>query len=144
MPVADEAPDIFGKIDAILGKRAGFAGGQPEKEEFPVLTEVVEAALAEPLPPAKAADAMAGHRPVPAEEAGRDDDEAVAPSAGPSAGLGDMELDRLAAALEARLSDLFIRQQLRLEALVRRVVREELERRHEGLGEGRERGPTGL
>jgi hypothetical protein len=133
--VADESQDIFGKIDAILGKRAGFAGGQAGSDEFPVLTEIVATAEAVLPPRSPAGDAMAE---VPASTAPASAPEADGEAA--AAGLGDMELDRLAAALEARLSELFIRQQMRIEALVRRVVREELE----GRRDGREQGPAGL
>jgi hypothetical protein len=122
--MADESQDIFGKIDAMLGKRAGFVGGAPQADdEFPLLTEVVPDAVAVvPEWNAPAPDAMAS----PA---------AVVPPATPersAAGhLAEVDIDRLAAALEARLSELFIRQQLRIEALVRRVVREELDARRD-------------
>lgn len=116
--MADESQDIFGKIDAMLGKRAGFVGGTPRLEdEFPLLTEVVTEdvpSLTERHGPAT--DAMA--TPAAASE----------PEMAPGQ-LAEVDIDRLAAALEARLSELFIRQQLRIEALVRRVVREELDRR---------------
>lgn len=120
--MADEAQDIFGKIDAMLGKRAGFGGGQSRvDDEFPLLTEVVaEVAAPAPEPAGPAADAMSSpvetpEPPVP-----------VAGETGPRV-LSELDIDRLAAALDARLSELFIRQQLRIEALVRRVVREELD-----------------
>jgi hypothetical protein len=121
--MADDAQDIFGKIDAMLGKRAGFGGAPPRvDDEFPLLTEVV----AEVEAPAQdmsgnATDAMSN----PAEAAEPDAGETRAPA------LADMDIDRLAAALEARLSELFIRQQLRIEAIVRRVVREELDARRD-------------
>lgn len=120
--MTDEAQDIFGKIDAILGKRAGFVAGAPKlDDEFPLLTEIVAetpvAAAPERLSPI--ADAMS----TPVESP-----EAAATAAGH---LAEVDLDRLAAALEARLSELFIRQQLRIEALVRRVVREELDARRD-------------
>jgi hypothetical protein len=117
--MADEGQDIFGKIDAILGKRAGFAGKRPELEdEFPMLTEVV--AEGAQIPPTPAADAMSAPEPVVASRP---------PLAGPVTQLSEVDIDRLAAALEARLSELFIRQQLRIESLVRRIVREELARK---------------
>lgn len=121
--MADDAQDIFGKIDAMLGKRAGFVGGAPRlDEEFPLLTEVV-AEGAEPgqESPGPAADAMS----TPVESVARVSGQAEVPH------LAEVDIDRLAAALEARLSELFIRQQLRIEALVRRVVREELDARRD-------------
>jgi hypothetical protein len=117
--MADDAQDIFGKIDAMLGKRAGFVGGAAKlDDEFPLLTEVV--AETPPLLPertSQVADAMS--TPL----------ESIAPAVEETAAsqLADVDIDRLAAALEARMSELFIRQQLRIEALVRRVVREELD-----------------
>lgn len=118
--MADEAQDIFGKIDAMLGKRAGFVAGTARLEdEFPLLTEVVTGTdPGQPEHLAHVADAMA--TPVVAPE----------PEAAPGQ-LAEVDIDRLAAALEARLSELFIRQQLRIEALVRRVVREELDARRD-------------
>jgi hypothetical protein len=116
--MADEGQDIFGKIDAILGKRAGFAGKRPELEdEFPMLTEVVSEGAQ--IAPGPTADAMSAPEPVTP----------LSPVAGPAAQLSDIDIDRLAAALEARLSELFIRQQLRIESLVRQIVREELARK---------------
>lgn len=120
--MADDTQDIFGKIDAMLGKRAGF-GGMPTRidDEFPLLTDVVAEAAA-------AAQEMAG--PGPGADAMSSPAEAL-PGAGMPAPLAEMDIDRLAAALEARLSELFIRQQLRVESLVRRVVREELDARRD-------------
>jgi hypothetical protein len=119
MPEGSE--DIFGKVDAILGKRAGFAGGRAEaQDEFPVLTDVI-AETPPSVPRTRVEDAMAA-------------DAVAEPPAGEAAEsipscLGELDIDRLAAALEARLSELFIRQQLRIESLVRQVVREEIEKR---------------
>lgn len=120
--MADEHNDIFGKIDAMLGKRAGFGGVARLDEDFPLLTEVVEADPpaggqdnAAPVPDVMSAPAEAAPPPATAET-------------GPGR-LSEVDIDRLAVALEARLSELFIRQQLRIEALVRRVVQEELDRR---------------
>lgn len=121
--MADDGEDILRKVDAILGRRSGFAGGRTDGEgEFPVLTEVIGAPI-DPLKRAATADAMAA--PAPTEA--RPDAPRHAPPA--PAPLGELEIDRLAAALEARLSELFLRQQMRTEALIRRIVREEIERR---------------
>lgn len=49
----DESGDLYGKIDALLGKRAGFSGGafrRAEPEDFPLLTEVVEPVSADSGP----------------------------------------------------------------------------------------------
>lgn len=120
--MADESNDIFGKIDAMLGKRAGFGGVPRLDEEFPLLTEVVDES-----PEEKAAEAVL---PVPdAMSVPGDAMPRVAPAEAAPGQLSEVDIDRLAAALEARLSELFIRQQLRIEALVRRVVQEELDRR---------------
>lgn len=124
MTMADETQDIFGKIDALLGKRAGFGGGVPRLEdEFPLLTEVVNEALPAPR---EATGQMADAMSTPTAEA--------AAPVGPDqacSDLAELDIDRIAAALEARLSELFIRQQLRIETLVRRVVREELDARRD-------------
>ncbi|TCJ19537.1 hypothetical protein EZJ19_01480 [Parasulfuritortus cantonensis] len=120
--MADEQNDIFGKIDAMLGKRAGFGGVARLDEEFPLLTEVVDETPEEPAP-----DTVL---PVPdAMSLPGDTMPQVAAPEMTAGQLSEVDIDRLAAALEARLSELFIRQQLRIEALVRRVVQEELDRR---------------
>jgi len=119
--MAEDNGDIFSKIDAILGRRAGFAGKRHDLEDdFPMLTEVVE----EPMPVVQlqATDALSAPS---APTAPQPPAEAVAGQ------LTEVEIDRLAAALDARLSELFIRQQLRIETLVRQVVREELDARKE-------------
>ncbi len=114
--MAEETGDIFGKIDAILGRRVGFAGQRPELEdEFPMLTEVVSEGVK--TVSSVVADAMSAPPAVTAPPAGE----------APVNQLSEVDIDRLAAALDARLSELFIRQQLRIESLVRRVVREELD-----------------
>lgn len=120
--MAEENQDIFGKIDAMLGKRAGFVVGEARLDEaFPVLTEVVVENLA------MAVEQAARHTDALTEP----EASAMSPSlpAADHKPLSETDIDRLAVALEARLSELFIRQQLRIEALVRKVVREELDRR---------------
>jgi hypothetical protein len=116
--MADESQDIFGKIDAMLGKRAGFGGRKPDAEDdFPLLTEVVSEGVKAPRMPA--ADALSSPAGLATE----------AEPVEPGSHMSEVDIDRLAAALEARLSELFIRQQLRIESLVRRIVREELDAR---------------
>ena len=120
--MADDTQDIFGKIDAMLGKRAGFAGKRLELEEdFPMLTEVVAEGVK--IAAAPTVDSLSAPPPTKLPETAQ---EAGQTEAGPAMHLSEVDIDRLAAALEARLSELFIRQQLRIESLVRRVVREEL------------------
>lgn len=177
--MSDDTQDIFGKIDALRGKRAGFGAPppRPKEEEFPLLTDVVPDAppptrtatpQAAPPRPAPASPPPAplprAAAPVAAHPGPRSDERAassvpaprqpaparpVAGAAAKSAEDGRIRLDAtgtapspalepdvrqaLALELEARLGDLFIRQQARLEEVIRRVVREELERR---LGPG--------
>lgn len=121
--MADDSQDIFGKIDAMLGKRAGFSGmAQTLEDEFPMLTEVVAEGLQTTT--TSIAEALSAVPPAPAPAP-------AGPAEGDMPHLSEIDIDRLAAALEARLSELFIRQQLRIESLVRRVVREELDARQE-------------
>ena len=106
-----DLPDVFGKIDALLGRREGFSPGPKLKsleEEFPLLTEVVERELEQAAP--------APARPVP--------DRADVQSPGSAAPVSSEPAQNL----ERVLQDLFIRQQIRLEESIRRIVREELDR----------------
>jgi hypothetical protein len=115
--MADEGQDIFGKIDAILGKRAGFAGKRTALEDdFPTLTEVVSE-LDKAVSISMATDAMASPEAQAVSQQNL---------ANQVSHLSEVDIDRLAAALEARLTEFFIRQQLRSESLIRRIVREEL------------------
>ncbi len=113
-----ESSDLFGKIDALFEKRAPdvLQDKSLEHEDFPVLTEVV-AAHAEAPPGAQAAEqrAQGGERRVGERRRAA----AVPPAAATDFGP-------LLTAVEQRLSDLFIRQQLRLEEAVRRAIRDEL------------------
>jgi len=117
--MADDTQDIFGKIDAMLSRRSGFAARSTEvADEFPLLTEVVsEGTWTISVPPV---DALSQPATVPPRVTETPQEET------PSMRMSEADIDRLAAALEARMSELFIRQQLRIESLVRRVVREEL------------------
>lgn len=133
--MSDGKPDLFGKIDALLGKRAPDAllDKGLEFEDFPLLTEVVD-------PPREARseeesraqerrqterreiDRRLGDR----RQDGRrtTDRRQVEPPPLPS----DMsaEMERLVAAMERRLTDMFIRQQLRMEEAVRKAIRDEM------------------
>ncbi len=132
--------DIFGKIDALLGKRAGFAGAPRLRDDidFPLLTEVVEATdidqpPPEPLLPAQApqdwpapaalavpaAVESAEPRPLPPDpEAARRlwGDAPVMPEVVDAA-----EAPTVSVAAPAP-------QDAELEAMLRRIIREELER----------------
>lgn len=103
-----DMPDVFGKIDALLGKRVGFAPVPKMKsleEEFPLLTDVVARDVESDLPaPTLDAVLSAGTQPMV-----QTDSRAA-----------------IRAELEALLTDMFIRQQVRLEESVRKAVREEL------------------
>lgn len=136
--MSDEKTDLFGKIDALLGKRVPDALLEKELdiEDFPLLTEVVDS-----IP-----DALSGgdrrlrerRQAERREEVCRlgdrrrdgrregDDSPADPPPALPS----DMsaEMERLLAAMEQRLADMFIRQQLRMEEAVRKAIRDELDK----------------
>lgn len=118
--------DLFGKIDALLGKRAPDALLEKELdiEDFPLLTEVIDS-----IP-----DALSGGDRRLRERRGPDRRVGDRRQGTPPAGM-DAELERLAQAIEQRLAELFIRQQLRTEEAVRRLIREELSRfgRPEGV-----------
>lgn len=138
--MSDEDKDLFGKIDALFEKRAADALVDKglEYEDFPVLTEVIAPALSAAgwdggnrrLEERRLAERrqlerrLGDRREDPRRLADRP---GLAPDhPGPS---GGEEADRLVQALEQRLTELFIRQQLRLEEVVRKVVRDELEQR---------------
>jgi hypothetical protein len=124
--MSDEKTDLFGKIDALLGKRVPDALLEKELdiEDFPLLTEVVDS-----IP-----DALSGadrrlreRRQIERREDGRrggDDSPADQPPA-PPPGMSD-EMERWVATIEQRLADMFILQQLRMEEAVRKAIRDEL------------------
>ncbi|PIV21931.1 MAG: hypothetical protein COS39_09470 [Hydrogenophilales bacterium CG03_land_8_20_14_0_80_62_28] len=121
--MADDGQDILAKVDALFGKRAGFASQHAVAEDdFPVLTDIVSEAAQ--IVPAPLADALSSPPPPVA---------APQTTVATAVQLSEMDIDRLAAALEARLSELLIRQQLRIDVLVRQTVREELAARKNTL-----------
>jgi hypothetical protein len=132
--MADESREMFNKIDAMLGKRAGFvvAGMADDDDDFPVLTDRVddhEEEVSEALPvwPKPVADAMWTPQPAQAADTLADDEVDLSPDiAWPVDGI-----DRLAAQLEARLSPMLMNQLEDIEILIRRVVREELDARRD-------------
>ncbi len=109
--MVDESQDIFGKIDALLEKRAGFGTGEthrPAEDDFPLLTEVVE------LQP--------GHPSLQDRRQGERRKEALGQPDMPPATLSDEQFNRFLARFEQKLEDLFIRQQLRIEEAIRRAL----------------------
>lgn len=132
IPADAQKADLFGKIDALLGRRAPDAllDKSLEFEDFPLLTEVVAAASDAPQPgerrlgERRVLDRRLGDRRQAGRRAG---DRQAAPPPLP-ADLG-VDLARLLEVLEQRLTELFIRQQLRMEDAVRKAIRDELDRR---------------
>lgn len=132
--MAKDETDLYGEIDALYGKldqmlvrRAPDALAEHDLGDldFPRLTEVVEEGR--PLPPPRPAPVAPAFphqvkqalsspspaRPVPADPA---------PLQAPS--------PELMAAVEARLFDLLARHQQEVDEAVRRIVQEELAKRH--------------
>ncbi len=121
--MSDEPQDIFGKIDALFEKRAGFGlESHPDGgEDFPLLTDVVDG----PVGPPGFVDRRLGERRswTDRREVGRRKDDLP-----PKGTLDEAQFGRFIALFEQKLADLFIRQQLRIEESIRRAVREEWER----------------
>jgi hypothetical protein len=121
--MSDEPQDIFGKIDALFEKRAGFGVDQHRGggEDFPLLTDVVGG----PAGPPGFAERRRGERRSGTDrrQAGRRSDDTL-----PHPTLDEAQFHRFIALFEQKLEDLFIRQQLRMEESIRRAVREEWER----------------
>jgi hypothetical protein len=138
--MSTETPDLFGKIDAMLGRRAPDALLEKglDIEDFPLLTDVVDASLdhwneAERRDQdrrqneRRQLDRRLGDR----RQDGRrlTDRPRVDAPAGLPADMNGME--GLVAAMEQRLTDMFIRQQLRMEDAVRKAIRDELGKHRE-------------
>lgn len=127
--------DLFGKIDALRGKRAPDALLEKalEIEDFPLLTEVVDS-----VPDALSGEERRARERRQAERRLQDRRQASASESPDSPDLPDLpdlpalppqvkaELAQMMAELEARLEEVFIRQQLRLEQALRRAVRDEM------------------
>jgi hypothetical protein len=122
-----ESRDLFGKIDALFEKRDPDAllDKGLEHEDFPVLTEMV-APSAEQDAQTQASERRASDRRALERRLGDRRYSEMPLSPRPPAHGEDFE--HLVAAVEQRLADLFIRQQLRMEEAVRKVIREELEK----------------
>lgn len=137
--MSEGSKDLFGKIDALFEKRApdALVDKGLEYDDFPVLTEVVGTAPAAQFtwgePERRVFDRRMDNRRQD-ERRGEerrlgDRREAEQSEAPPPRPVADKdEVEQLVQAVELRLSDLFIRQQLRLEEAVRKVVREEMGR----------------
>lgn len=110
-----EQDDLFGKIDALLEKRAGFRADEArETDDFPLLTEVVELG-------GDAVDPLERHRTERWHSPDRRKDSEVAETTG---ALSEVQYARLLAHLERRLEALFREQEGRIEAALRRALRE--------------------
>jgi hypothetical protein len=134
-------PDLFEKIDALLWKRAPEAllDKGISHEDFPVLTEVID--------PARPTWSGEERRDLDRRQAERRDvDRRLGDRRQEGRQLGDrrqpgpppalssemnVDMERLVAAMEQRLAELFIRQQLRMEEAVRKAIREALDKGQE-------------
>lgn len=137
--MSEASKDLFGKIDALFEKRApdALVDKGLEYEDFPVLTEIIGSAPAAPRawgePERRVFDRRIDHRRQADRRGGErrlgDRRQAGQSEALPPRPVADKdEVEQLVQAVELRLSDLFIRQQLRLEEVVRKAVREEVGR----------------
>jgi hypothetical protein len=111
----DKTQDLFVQIDALLGRRSSEALSEKpgELDDFPLLTEIVQvepALLTSAAHPSERR--IAERRTVARRQA-----ESVDPDAS--------EL----AALEQRMKDLIVMQHEQLDALIRQIVREELQKK---------------
>jgi len=125
--MTEKSKDIFGQIDALLGRRGGEALTEknPLNDDFPVLTEVIDGegdkyprrldrrSDAQSNDPSGVSERRQGQRRKPTEA-----DSIHLLSA------GDKTL--LVAELERVLTDLFALEQRKLETMLRGVIREEL------------------
>lgn len=110
-----EQDDIFGKIDALLEKRVGFGAREVrEADDFPLLTEVVELKGAATFPPGLR---QGERRQLPKQSLASD-----LPAT--PAILTEAQFERLLAHLDERLETLFREQEKRVEAAIRRALRE--------------------
>ncbi|MGQ9685449.1 MAG: hypothetical protein ACUVT2_03960 [Thiobacillaceae bacterium] len=120
--MADDNQDIFGKIDALLEKRAGFGtreGHRQPDDDFPLLTEVVKPQTDKPsLEDRRQSDRRLGTD----RRQGERRKETLGRPETPRATLSDEQFNRFLAQFEQKLEDLFIRQQLRIEETIRRAL----------------------
>jgi hypothetical protein len=118
--------DIFGKIDAMLERRdADFVTDKSTStDDFPMLTEVI-AVGEEPVWKGvnRRSGSHVGGRRLADRRIGQ---RRLSSSPIPAVPIINDEFERLLSVLEHRLTALLIGQQLPMEELIRRVVREEL------------------
>ncbi len=128
--MSDEGRDLFGKIDALFEKRASDALVDKglEHEDFPVLTEVIGQAGGDEVD-WEGLERRVSDRRQAARRAGDRQGGEARPEMPALAGWPGEEVEKLMSAVEQRVSDLFIRQQLSLEEAIRQVVRDELDKR---------------
>jgi hypothetical protein len=141
--MSEESKDLFGKINALFEKRApdALVDKGLAYEDFPVLTEVIRPPSSTPSPAlapcawGEPERRVFGRRATDrrqVERRGEDRRQAAPPrdplpQATPPQAMPNMDAaEHLVKSVERRLSDLFIRQQIRLEEVVRKAVREEL------------------
>lgn len=144
--MSEGSKDLFGKIDALFEKRApdALVDKGLDYDDFPLLTEVVGAVDPGPMtwgePERRVFDRRTedrrGDDRRSAERRAVDQPEAESDQSGPepqppapAPEVGVRAQTALPGELEDRLAEFFIRQQLRLEEVVRKVVREELDKR---------------
>lgn len=123
----DSDRDIIGKIDAMLGKRDAdvLFDKSTLSDDFPMLTEVIEEAgdVAWMGGDRRGAGLASDRRRLSGRRIEQRRQSHAADSNFP---FNNDEVERLLAAMEHRLTDLFIRQQLRMEEALRKVIRDEL------------------
>jgi hypothetical protein len=130
----NENRDLFGKIDALFEKRAPdvLLDKGLDHEDFPVLTDVVAAQeehhAQELATERRASDRRAKERRDLDRRLGDRRQLGLNVPLSPRPFATDDNFEQLVTAVELRLSDLFIRQQLRMEEAVRKAIREELEK----------------
>jgi hypothetical protein len=124
-----ESRDLFGKIDALFEKRAPdvLQDKGLEHEDFPVLTDIV-ARQDEQDARALATERRASDRRAQDRRLGDRRQVGLNVPLSSRGSAASEDLEQLVTAVEQRLSDLFIRQQLRTEEAVRKAIREELEK----------------
>ncbi len=119
MAVDDQ--DIFGKIDALLEKRAGFGTDTVQRhldDDFPLLTEVVQPQTGQ----AFVQERRQGERRQGDRRQGDRRKGTLGRLDIPRSTLTEEQFNRFLAEVEHKLEDLFIRQQLRIEEAIRRVL----------------------
>ncbi|MDP2786848.1 MAG: hypothetical protein Q8O79_02055 [Pseudomonadota bacterium] len=123
----DSDRDIIGKIDAMLGKRDAdvLSDKSTLSDDFPMLTEVIEEAgdVAWKGGDRRGAGLASDGRRLSGR---RIEQRRQSHAADSNLPVINDEVERLLAAMEHRLTDLFIRQQLRMEEALRKVIRDEL------------------